>query len=63
MSMGGKNIMLDCGMHMGFNDEVCGSLLCVSSSSSLPQRRFPDFSYITDSGRSFTEHLDCVIIR
>lgn len=29
----------------------------------LPQRRFPDFSYITDSGRSLTEHLDCVIIR
>jgi predicted metal-dependent RNase len=22
VSMGGKNIMLDCGMHMGFNDEV-----------------------------------------
>ena len=32
MSMGGKNVMLDCGMHMGFNDEVhvlrggCGHL-------------------------------------
>ena len=24
--MGGKNVMLDCGMHMGFNDEV-GDLL------------------------------------
>ena len=23
MSMGGKNIMFDCGMHMGFSDEVC----------------------------------------
>lgn len=23
VSMGGKNVMLDCGMHMGFNDEVC----------------------------------------
>ena len=22
VSMGGRNIMLDCGMHMGFNDEV-----------------------------------------
>lgn len=22
VTMGGKNIMLDCGMHMGFNDEV-----------------------------------------
>lgn len=30
VSMSGKNIMLDCGMHMGFQDE----------------RRFPDFSYI-----------------
>lgn len=30
LKMGGKHIMLDCGMHMGFNDE----------------RRFPDFSYI-----------------
>lgn len=32
LTMGGKNIMLDCGMHMGYNDE----------------RRFPDFSYIAD---------------
>ncbi|KAI1297236.1 Integrator complex subunit 11 [Halotydeus destructor] len=31
VSIGGKNIMLDCGMHMGYNDE----------------RRFPDLSYIT----------------
>lgn len=22
VSLGGKNVMLDCGMHMGFNDEV-----------------------------------------
>ena len=28
--IGGKNIMLDCGMHMGFSDD----------------RRFPDFTYI-----------------
>lgn len=27
-----------------------------------PQRRFPDFSYITRSGR-LTDFLDCVIIR
>ncbi|CAH1110376.1 unnamed protein product [Psylliodes chrysocephalus] len=32
LSIGGKNIMLDCGMHMGYNDE----------------RRFPDFSYICE---------------
>jgi len=30
VSIGGKNIMLDCGMHMGYSDE----------------RRFPDFQYI-----------------
>lgn len=34
LSMGGKNIMLDCGMHMGYNDE----------------RRFPDFSFIAPEG-------------
>ncbi|XP_067009347.1 integrator complex subunit 11 [Anabrus simplex] len=34
LSFGGKNIMLDCGMHMGFNDE----------------RRFPDFTYISPEG-------------
>lgn len=31
LTIGGKNIMLDCGMHMGFSDD----------------RRFPDFTYIT----------------
>lgn len=45
VSIGGKHIMLDCGMHMGYNDD----------------RRFPDFSYITQNGR-LTEFLDCVII-
>ncbi|XP_022050873.1 integrator complex subunit 11 [Acanthochromis polyacanthus] len=45
VSIGGKNIMLDCGMHMGYNDD----------------RRFPDFSYITQNGR-LTDFLDCVII-
>ncbi|XP_069097174.1 integrator complex subunit 11 [Pleurodeles waltl] len=35
VSIGGKNIMLDCGMHMGFNDD----------------RRFPDFSYINPNGK------------
>ncbi|KAG0277457.1 Integrator complex subunit 11 [Linnemannia exigua] len=34
VTIGGKNIMLDCGMHMGYNDE----------------RRFPDFSYISKTG-------------
>ena len=34
VSINGKNIMFDCGMHMGYNDE----------------RRFPDFSYICQPG-------------
>ncbi|KAJ2779611.1 Integrator complex subunit 11 [Coemansia javaensis] len=34
VTLGGKTIMFDCGMHMGYNDE----------------RRFPDFSYITTTG-------------
>lgn len=34
LSMGRKNIMLDCGMQMGYNNE----------------RRFPDFSYIVPEG-------------
>lgn len=45
VTLNGKNIMFDCGMHMGFQDE----------------RKFPDFSYITDEG-SLTEHVDCVIV-
>ncbi|TGZ57299.1 hypothetical protein CRM22_009952 [Opisthorchis felineus] len=45
VTIGGKNVMLDCGMHMGYNDE----------------RRFPDFSYITEN-HSLTDYLDCVII-
>nr|XP_002128796.2 integrator complex subunit 11-like [Ciona intestinalis] len=46
VTLGGKNIMLDCGMHMGFNDE----------------RRFPYFDYITGGKGTLTEHIDCVII-
>ncbi len=69
VSMGGKHIMLDCGMHMGYNDD----------------RRFPDFSYVTpgavgptvnpqqggqqgppppppEPGDTLTDHIDMVII-
>ncbi|CAG8481002.1 7600_t:CDS:2 [Paraglomus occultum] len=45
-STGTKNIMFDCGMHMGYNDK----------------RRFPDFSYISKTGGNFTEMLDCIIV-
>lgn len=30
VSMGGKNIMFDCGMHMGFSDEVYECYVCGS---------------------------------
>ena len=33
MTIAGKNIMFDCGMHMGYNDE----------------RRFPDFTALSAS--------------
>ena len=46
VSMGGKNIMLDCGMHMGYQDE----------------RRFPDFTFVAPKGEPLTPHIDCVII-
>ncbi|CAI2728983.1 unnamed protein product [Schistosoma spindalis] len=45
VTLGGKNIMFDCGMHMGYNDD----------------RKFPDFTYITDKG-GLNDYLDCVII-
>ncbi|CAL2031369.1 hypothetical protein CAEBREN_05882 [Caenorhabditis brenneri] len=35
ITIGGKNVMVDCGMHMGYQDD----------------RRFPDFSYIGGGGR------------
>jgi integrator complex subunit 11 len=41
----GKRILFDCGMHLGYSDE----------------RRFPDFRYISRSGR-FSESIDCVIV-
>lgn len=60
VSIGSKNIMFDCGMHMGFNDD----------------RRFPDFSYITGEPapnmeelrkankipNQLTAHIDAIII-
>ena len=61
VSLGGKNVMLDCGMHMGFNDEVrsfyrflfsnfvCLSLSlsnCLSVCLSLP----PVFLNLSDEG-------------
>eukprot|EP00158_Paraphelidium_tribonemae_P008487 Partr_v1_DN28588_c1_g1_i1_m73022 putative cleavage and polyadenylation specificity factor len=45
-SINDHNILLDCGMHMGYDDE----------------RRFPDFSFISSDGTRFTDLIDCVII-
>lgn len=46
VTLGGRTVMFDCGMHMGFNDE----------------RRFPDFSVLSPTGRDLTQLIDCVII-
>nr|XP_048318828.1 cleavage and polyadenylation specificity factor subunit 3-II isoform X1 [Ziziphus jujuba var. spinosa] len=47
VSINGKRIMFDCGMHMGY----------------LDHRRYPDFSLILGSGGSgFDQALDCIII-
>jgi integrator complex subunit 11 len=46
VSLGGRAVMFDCGMHMSYNDE----------------RRFPDFSYLGRDGKSLDQALDCVII-
>ena len=48
VTLGGRTVMFDCGMHMGFNDE----------------RRFPDFSLVTSAaaGSSLDAHLDCGIV-
>ncbi|XP_062110209.1 cleavage and polyadenylation specificity factor subunit 3-II [Humulus lupulus] len=49
VSINGKRIMFDCGMHMGY----------------LDHRRYPDFSLIpnSDQGRSGFDHaIDCIII-
>jgi integrator complex subunit 11 len=35
VTLGGKNVLFDCGMHMGYQDE----------------RRFPDFAYISKERR------------
>lgn len=45
LSFFGKNILLDCGMHMGYDDA----------------RRFPDFSYVSDT-QKYTSTIDAVII-
>ncbi|XP_075584806.1 integrator complex subunit 11 [Dermatophagoides farinae] len=45
VTIGSQRVMLDCGMHMGYND----------------QRRFPDFSYVSNE-ESLDSYLDCVII-
>ena len=60
--------MLDCGMHMGYNDDVTASYLHIffkinnKYNFAIYQRRFPDFSYIAKEG-PVTSYLDCVIIR
>ncbi|KAF0991178.1 hypothetical protein HZS_7591, partial [Henneguya salminicola] len=51
--MGGKRIMLDCGMHMCYSDAVFFIFLF--------KRKYPDFSFITKTG-TLNDFIDCVLI-
>jgi len=46
VTLGGRTVMFDCGMHMGFNDE----------------RRFPDFTLLSATGAPLETVVDCVIV-
>ena len=46
VTVGGKNIMFDCGMHMGYTDA----------------RRFPDFTILSSTPGSFEKIIDLVVI-
>lgn len=46
VTINGKRIMFDCGMHMGYIDH----------------RRYPDFSLISRNSDDFTDSLSCIII-
>lgn len=65
ISIGSQNIMLDCGMHMGYPDQVnIYNFEYYNLKLSIwfyLQRRFPDFSYITHE-ENLNNYLDCVII-
>jgi hypothetical protein len=57
ITMGGKNIMLDCGLHMGFHDDVCQSfcltLLYRIFSCSVAFPIFPSFVKMVQSHHTF----------
>lgn len=44
VSIGGKNIMLDCGMHMGYNDDV-GCSLKQHNTTFHVLFSFPDYQF------------------
>ena len=46
VTLGGRTVMFDCGMHMGYVDE----------------RRFPDFTLLAPGGEDLSRIIDCVII-
>lgn len=46
VTLGGRTVMFDCGMHMGFNDE----------------RRFPDFTLLSATAAPLETVVDCVIV-
>ena len=59
VSIGGKNIMFDCGMHMGFQVTAALAALPERAARLQDARRFPDFSFISKSG-SYTQFISAV---
>lgn len=50
LQMGGKNIMLDCGMHMGYNDEVSLVLVVQTTKFFCP---YPNLLFCSDGFQTF----------
>ena len=73
VNIGGKRVMLDCGMHMGYQvvltyiflhtyiGTFC-NIFIMSDPLGQDDRRFPDFNFIA-MDEPLTEHIDAVIIR
>eukprot|EP00959_Pyramimonas_sp_CCMP1952_P284489 5947408-Pyramimonas_sp.AAC.1 len=69
VTLGGKTIMFDCGIHMGYNDERRYVQMCFARSScesrlgfapevARQAMLFPDFKYISRTG-NYTQRFDC----
>ncbi len=65
MTLGGRTVMFDCGMHVGYKDDRRQdngqSTMLVIDSATCLGIRFPDFKLLSAAGR-FSDLISCVII-